>query len=79
MENFKQYIKEQKIGGFKMKLIKSTTDDDVNITYELYKGKERAATRVIDNDVVEVIDLRLWSVNDFKKAEKAYNDAIKFI
>ena len=60
-----------------MKLIKSATDDDVNITYELYKGKEKAATRVFDNDGGEVVDMRIWPVSDFKKAEKAYNDAVK--
>jgi hypothetical protein len=75
-------IFEQKpagLGGYKMKMIKSATDNDVNITYELWKGDEKAATRVVDNDAKETVDLRLYPIKDFKKAEKAYNGAIKTI
>ena len=67
------------LGGYKMKKIKSAIDNDVNITYELWKGEEKAGTRVVDNDAGETVDLRLYPIKDFKKAEKAYNGAVKTI
>lgn len=67
------------LGGYKMKKIKSATDADMNITYELWKGDEKAGTRVVDNDAKETVDLRLYPIKDFKKAEKAYTGAVKTI
>lgn len=67
------------IGGYKMKKIKSATDPDVNITYELWKGEEKCGTRVVDNDAGQTIDLTLYPIKDFKKADKAYTGAVKTI